>query len=416
MKYRLIWLYILSGCLGLGVLALGWEIYQQVSLENLLTRQMNEYAEQQMDQAAQKISSRFQAYAQIARDAAYVLGERVWNKESLNQFLTSIVEKNPNIQGIAAGFRPYAFDESVRLHSPGVLRDGQKIFSVEAPYDYTLPSEKAGARTDWYKAMESGEQWTEPFWGTATKHHIIAYSVRFFSPGDKKTPRGVVFVIIRLDYVRKIVNELALGKRSYGFVISNKGTFVAHPREELYRSGETVFDFAKKQKNKYLEEVNKEILVKKSGSQFYINYLTGQPSMIFYQAVPETNLILGLIFIKEEFFGTQGIVVKRNSIKIALAVVYCLLLLIFLSFFMYRTTMAALVSSSFLTSLVLIGGISYLWFVQRSYDFIVDKSDRILIFDNHTIKKTVAESAMPERGISAPVAIKTGIELGRIDI
>ena len=420
MNMRLFGIYAVSGCLAIGLSFLGWEVYRFRSLEYSLNAQMNKYAEQQINNASQQISDHFQKCVQVVRDAAQTLSSRTWDKDSLNVFLKSIIEKQQDIQGVTVAFEPYKFDPSQHLYGITFHRKNGRVEKLLVNYDYTLSTEKAGAHTDWYNAIKTGEGWTEPYWGTAVQRHIIVYSGCFFAPDDKekKAPIGVVNAYLYLDYVRKVVNELALGKKSFGFVVSQKGFFVAYPVEELYRKGRTLLDLARDKKSKRLEEIYQEILIQKTGKASYNNELTGQPSIIFYKTISGTNLIFCIVFIKDELFGIQGDNIRHNKIKIILSVVLCLLLA-FLFWLMIRRNLITLISVTVLISLILVGGINCLWFIQRMYvrdaSSTINKEEDLLVFDKNTIDKVIASCADPARKLAAPDVIKTGILLKTLE-
>jgi hypothetical protein len=200
--------------------------------------------------------------------------------------------------------------------------------------------------------------------------------------------------------------------------VSQKGFFVAYPVEELYRKGRTLLDLARDKKSKRLEEIYQEILIQKTGKASYNNELTGQPSIIFYKTISGTNLIFCIVFIKDELFGIQGDNIRHNKIKIILSVVLCLLLA-FLFWLMIRRNLITLISVTVLISLILVGGINCLWFIQRMYvrdaSSTINKEEDLLVFDKNTIDKVIASCADPARKLAAPDVIKTGILLKTLE-
>lgn len=402
-------------CLGvlfvIGLFLTGREIYISSTIDRSLDAKMHEYAQQQIDDVTKHVSEKFQFCTQLVRDMAKKLSAQTWNDQSLRQFITSHVENLPNITGVAVAFEPYAFEKSKRLYSLGYIPQKRSFLSDEEKYDYTLPTEKVLVHTEWYRNfIHAKEGWTEPYWEADYQDNIISCCSPFYSPATMNKSIGVLAVDLSLDHVRKWINRLALGKMGYGFVISKQGTFVAHPIEDFYRKELNFFEETKKQTTPFPIAINKQILKKSSGYISYKESKTGRDFVLFYKTIPGANLIMALVFLKDEFFAKQQSLVRQTKIKITIESIFCLLLLLLLLILFVPRNPLILISCAVAASLFLLGGIGYFWAIKWNQDP-NEEQNQTLIFDQSAINKTITEGSHTTQ----PTIIKMGVYLDQIE-
>ena len=394
--------------------------YNYFNITQKIKRQIEGKSRSEVLRATEKIGQQIKELRDVVFSLENTISSKRLDKGSKIKLLREYFEKNKNIQGLAIAYEPYVLDKQERLFSPFFSRKNGKVKftpSIGALYDYTLPSKEAGARTDWYRLIKNGDGFTEPYWGTAIGDNIIVYSARLYSSEDKerKNPIGVVSAVYRLDYVRELVDSLDLGKTGYGFVVSKKGVFAAHPIEEYYKKERTLFEIAKEKSSKQLEILGHNIKKNESGQMEYINEATGQDSVIFFKTIPYSNLVLGAVFIRSETFSAYANIFRKNKI----------LLLIFFSFFLiflfgiltkaYKGVSFNLCFFSFLVSIVLVFGIGILWKIKLEHSY-TQMRDEVVVLSKNTIDKIVRSSGIVCKNYQdKSKQIKTGILIKNLE-
>lgn len=412
-------LFAIETCIALGIIFILLKIYDRSSTTKSLRKEMHHYATQQLDSAAQKINNQLQKYVDLTQNAAREFESRSWDAPALQQFVTAKAKAIVPTSAVSLAFEPYTFDKSMRLCFP-LYRVKNNAYSIVPTYDYRLPSSQAHAFTDWYRDRIVGQAgWSEPYLDVDYKEMIISYGTPIiYGQKSTKKPNGVLTIDVGLDDLRMIIKSLSLGKQSYGFLVSKRGKFIAHPVEDLYRKEKNIFDVAKELKNKQLETFGYEIQRKNFGFLPYKDPLSGQSSILFYRALPGIDCVLGIVFIQDELFLTQKTLLKRDKIAIALALIFILLLLIIFYVIHAHNLVRALVTGAVLSSFLLIAGIAYFWFIQQTESVTLSGAD-IPIFDEHMLQKI-----LPRRNIAqkegqlndqAYIFIKTGIVIDHLE-
>lgn len=407
---------ILSTLFVFGIIFTGKEIHKSLAIDHSLQNKMDLYAHEQINEVTQKLEKRLQEHAQIVREAARELSKKAWTKEELDIFLNEKIKNHNQLEEFVIAFKPYSFDPHIKLYAPYYKRIQDGFTRDVKKFDYTLTTADAADATEWYRNfIESGEGWTDPYQLKQDQKDLISYSACFYDHANPKKTIGIVQAGLSLNYIRDLVNSLALGKRSYGFIITTiMEKFVAHPNSELYRKGLSLFDLAQKQKDKNLEEICYQMQQQPTGKAEYLSTISNAPSVLFYKAIPGTNLIMGIMFVKSEFFSQQALLVKHTKINIIFGIVLSLLLLILLLIHCFAQRIIHLIISTIICSFILLGGIGYLWAIQRMH-MPTDEQGIIPIFDKNTIDKTVEECTNTTKNIYPPTLIKTGILLEKIE-
>ena len=258
--------------------------------------------------AAQKIPENLSA---LVADPAYR------DRQKLQSLMKTVVERNPEIYGMAVAFEPFVQDARLRHFSPYVYRQQDGIADTLITYDYFS--------WDWYRlpAQRNRSLWVEPYFDEGAGNIIMStYSVPFYRRSDGETIfSGIVTVDISLEWLRKIVSEITLGGTGYAFLISQSGTFVTHPDERLIMN-ETILDLAEKRNDPALRRMGLKMTVGETGGYEIDDFMTGEASWLVFAPLASTGWSLGLVLPRDQLmadvsrhyhltliFGTLGMVV-----------------------------------------------------------------------------------------------------------
>lgn len=275
-----------------------------------------------------------------------------------------IQNKAANIFGIGVAFAPYAFAPTKKLHAPYFVekeRD-QKLLYLETFYDYTSPN------TPRYADVEkNGAHFLEPFLDPASNATVAEYAAPFYDPTTKKFA-GVVFANHSSAHIQHVIRNFKLGLQGYGYVVSQKGLFVAHPNEALVDQKKTLFEIAQEMDNKELEKVGQEATEGKKGFINHENTVTGQLSWILFEPIPSAQWSMVGVFIKDEIkINTSSI--KHLLIVTVFNILCSLCLFLFLCARIYTGTEKRLWFGSIFYTLCSLSAIIFMWYIALYSEF-----------------------------------------------
>jgi len=240
---RVVYVFILLVCVASGLTTVRLVTnYQQIE-RNIIETAKTQAAEQTL-KAAQEIDKFLESLYPLVEDLAKDLTAGTLNNEQLIQRLQ---KKEINIAGFGVEYAPYAFDTSTKLYGPYyVEREGvQTMLQVESLYDYTLPK-----YLRYNQPMKEGKTiFLEPFFAPGNNTIVAEASTPFFD--ENKKPIGVVFANSSTEHIQSVMRGLDLGLTGYGFVLSGKGVYVAHPNQERAKQLRTIYDIEQKQHKEY---------------------------------------------------------------------------------------------------------------------------------------------------------------------
>ena len=246
-------------------------------------------------------------------------------KQDIKPRIIRAMEENPFLLGVGFAFVPYAYDPDIRLYSPlYVKRNGPpQMVQIEDSYDYT------GPERDWYHLpLKQGAVWQEPHWGQASQSFLANFTAPFYAPDDDSNPLGVVFTSMSLKQYQELVKSLDLGDTGYGFILSKKGAFVAHPVDSYVLGEKTIFELAEEINDQNLRNLAQSITAGKAGHSDYQNELTGESAWVFYRPIPSSEWTMCVAFYNENLLETQAL--KEQFFRIGIMITVSLLLLFFL--------------------------------------------------------------------------------------
>lgn len=328
-------------------------------------------AQAQAESAKIEIDRIFGEIMTIAEGIAADLSQGTLAYGEIDQRLRAEMEARPDLDGLAVTFQPYVYDPDERLYQTYHYRGADASLAVlsGATYDYTIPpgSDPGAPQTAWYHhPLENGAVWNEPFLATGAGKVLIEYGLPFFRSGEQDgEPAGVVTIDYSLQGMRDLMASLELGATGYGYIIAPSGTFLAHPVQDLVAHS-SIFELAESLENDGLERDAQRALAGESFSTSDADPVTGQSSWIFYEYVPVTGWVLGLVLNKAEFLpGARATL--QEQVTIALAAGAFITLFAALVLRVERGTRRSLWALSFVFALVCTGLIVLTWFAASSY-------------------------------------------------
>ena len=363
-------LLYLFGILSLaGLVASGLFLYQYFAKKHFLELQAYNNVKGPVENAKVQLEQRFAALVHSAHSVSEWINTHRFDDQAYKQFVAKVIGDNKDIFGVVLGFVPFAHDKEKRLFPIYYVREGEEVKLRPLTYDYTLPSAQAGARTEWYlDAIKYGQVWSEPFYGTSSKQHVATYTERFYSFDDeaRTKPIGAVGIVVSLDYLRSIINSFELGAFGYGFVISRKGIYAAHPIENYYLKEQSMFDIARENHSSSLLQIAQEIISRHDGTISYIDDISGQKATLFYKTISHTNFMMAATFLNNELLAPYAKQLRFWLMLLIISIIFTLCLICLFAIILWSTSSRIVFSILIGVSMILAGGIVAIWAVELS--------------------------------------------------
>jgi phosphoserine phosphatase RsbU/P len=309
--FKLVFLISLVGC-SVFVAIVGYNYYIS---RGIIERNVQENVKLLGLSTTNRIDAVLQAVEKIPENLAYSMESSNLGESELFQLLYDVVTKNPEIYGIGIAFEPRAFlkdrdDFAVYFYRPGNYIG---IKYLDKHYNYFM--------WDWYQIPRetNGAAWIEPYFGEAGEIIMVSYSVPFYKKVDgERRFVGVITVDLSLERLTEIMSSVKVLKTGYGFLVSQNGTFVAHPVKKLIMN-ETIFSVAEALNDPSLRELGRDMIHGRSGFVPVENIGVRKGRFwMYFTPIPSNGWSLGIIFPAEELAAD---VLGLNNVVIALGIV-----------------------------------------------------------------------------------------------
>lgn len=304
--------FILSSCTIIFALIFG---YNYLLSRRIIIREIEENAENLTLLTVSKIEAVLRPMEKVPKSLATSLEQSAYEKEELINLLHSAIKNNPEIYGGTIAFEPYAFDKGSLYFSPYFYRNDGKIKFINLgndSYRYFY--------WDWYQIPKELEHpvWSEPYYDEGGGNIIMStYSVPFYRNVEgKRKFTGVVTADVSLSWLQDIVSSIKIAETGYGFLISNNGTIVTHPHQDLVMH-ETIFSVAEARGDARLRQIGKDMIRGGSGFIPFESIVTGKKCWMVYAPLPSTGWSLSVLFPQDELMAD---VTKLNRTVLALGI------------------------------------------------------------------------------------------------
>ena len=177
---------------------------------------------------------------QLALNAAALKQAGQTSRAETNALLTGLVTGSPDLFGAWMVWEPNAFDgqDAQNAGTPGNAPDGRYVpyvnrqggVHLEPCVDYDKPD----SASDYYKKpLQSGKPMVlDPFVYTINNQPtmVVSFTAPIMLDGRAV---GVAGLDLTLQDTQALVAKIRPIEGSYGFLVSNNGTFVAHPKSDI---------------------------------------------------------------------------------------------------------------------------------------------------------------------------------------
>ena len=286
----------------------------------------------------------------------------------------------PLVLGVTVAYQPGAFPGRDSF-APFYNRDLDHFQFVEQSYDYTDP---ALATARWYTdIVDSGQpRWSEPYYGEAAQAMLVDYGVPLVDSQGETI--GVVDYAITLSDFTRIVDTLSIGESGYGFTYDASGAILSHPNPEFLL--DNVFELRQGKDEATIAKLRDQA----EGVVAYDSDYTYQHSWYFFRELQSTGWKSVLVFAIDDLLGAsdQG---RLKIIHIAMGVSLLLITLLLLALGMDHYEPTRLWALVALLSIIVIGNIVVIWYLNLSTDFSRLERDQERIVNQSVLRKYVAQ-------------------------
>ena len=278
-------------------------LYNYSVTRNTLIKDLDAIASNLTESIVNKVDRTLFAMAKIPDNLAAVIEHSDLTEEELKQLLKLAVEVNPEIYGSAIAFEPHFEGRKDKFYSWYAYRENDSVVMTTLGsdlYDYYL--------MDWYQIPREKREpyWTEPYFDEGGANIIMStYSVPlYFTRGGKREFVGIVTADISLTWLRELVDSIRVFETGFGFLISQNGTFVTHPVEELIMNA-SIFRLAEEFNMPMFRELGRKMIHRESGfsTTTYENFYNHKNSWVAYDPVPSNGWSLAVVFPVDELMA-----------------------------------------------------------------------------------------------------------------
>jgi hypothetical protein len=324
------------------------------------------HAKQEIDRVTKELDLKFQKLMSITQSFSADMSQGKISNATLLDSLKNVMDINTQIYAFGVAFEPYAYQPQTEKFARYYVRQKGNLALIKL--DEIENYLEVTPEGNWYHyEMDNGPVWVEPYYMPEVDVSIVEFGLPFYRiEAGKKVKAGLVYIDYSISDIKDIMTSLDLGKTGYGYIISKKGKYVAHPIDEYVKGEKSIYDAAKALGNKDLEQLGKNITGHESGLTEFNNELNGQASWLIYKTIPSTSWSLVINFIKA--LSNSDIIKKRHQvIRLTLGISLFLIILCLFLFGRYRTVKRNRWLAVFCCSVVLVLCLGSIWRIALTY-------------------------------------------------
>ena len=371
----------------------------------------------QLLQASQHITQRIKKIEKAAQALADKLSAQHLIPKQMGDELRQIVQKHPEILGIGAAYKPYAYEKNLRLYAPYMVRKstGIRNMQVEETYDYTLPESPGKPKTNWYNnpLKTNQPQWLKPYFGSASRELLSSYVVPFYSPQDKqrKHPVGVVEIMQNLKGIRQLASAFSLHGTGYPFILNGDGTYTYHPLEEYVHQQTPVKEISNLEHQTAAKHLMEKISKNKSQNIFSS---TQGSSWTYAARIHGTNWIFAINFQKSSFEN-----LNQSTKQLLAKILLCFFAFVFFAISICIRFLPHIKNKSHMYSLAFSAAagcaIAFLWAYMLAEPPQIHLTSNTPIFEQAEVDRYIAAFTKTHRNHASLTRIPTGISIESIE-
>ena len=224
--------------------------------------------------------------------------------------LRRTVRQNVELYGSGIGYEPAIYgSRAPYVYQPSGVYGTAQSPEMKAATDLVVTDLGRGGRAyeigDWYQLPVQMRRavWTEPYYDEGGGNIVMAtYAVPVHLRHDPLPVSAVVGGDVSLYWLTRLLEGLDLGASGYAFLISQTGTFIAHPDQDFIMN-ESIFSIAEARGDARLRAIGRRMIAGKSG---YVAFdglqslAADDASWLAYRPVPSTGWSLGIVFADSE--------------------------------------------------------------------------------------------------------------------
>jgi phosphoserine phosphatase RsbU/P len=300
--------------LGAGLVVASVSAYTFVQARAMLRTQQRSMIMQALQATSNRIETVEGSVEKVVQGVSLSTGDLQPKPQRAAALVRRAVERNQELVGSAVAYNPDLYGhvapyasmvgDATRVKDLG--RDGR---AYEVGDWYQLP----------YQTQAPG--WTEPYYDEGGANMLTAtYSVPVHFNGDLSPVSVVVTGDVSLTWLSTLLDSLDLGDTGYAFLISQNGTFIAHP-DRAFIMNESIFSVAAAREDPGLRDIGKKMTAGRSGFVSFDGLASlkpSGPSYLAYTPIPSTGWSLGIVYADSE---VNGAVIELNQLSWAIDLV-----------------------------------------------------------------------------------------------
>jgi len=248
-----------------------------------------------------------------AEELANSITNGVIDKDHLIYNLEQTLKFEHNISSVGAIFKPYSYDNKLRLYSPYIIREGNttKEYSFDSYYDYTTGS------VPWFsESIEKEENWTLPFYDEISQKEYIYFTKKFLMPAsDGDDSEGIIFIGVSTDNIRQRLSELNLNFPGQAYLVTPEGFYVIPPGDSGINTAKRLEHIESSAGTRYSKI--KDPATNESIYQFYTSIKSNDWIIVF--EIVESRIIENFSLYRK---NALNIIIALNILLTALAFFY----------------------------------------------------------------------------------------------
>jgi len=332
--------------------------------------------------------------------------ENTKNISSLNikKICIKKTKEIPELLGVSISFEPFAYSRKDSLYSIYYDKNIGECMRIDTIYDYKDQNLK---NSKWYTDVLKLKKpvWTKPYFGSGAKNLITDYSAPIII--DNKII-GVVSYTLSVNELMNIMHEFSLGKGSFGFIISQKGTVITHPNTEF---------ILKENIHKILS--NDPILndLFENNSGFVAEFTNPQGTVISfaYQLLINKDWKLITVFPTVDLFQNNA-ELKEKLINIFVSGSLFIMLILFYAIVKKGITTSEAWFYSFSVTFILIANITFVWYLNLNNRYESHEKQDTKIINKTDLNSFIAVENSKRKNFNCKplIEIPTGIIIEKI--
>ena len=358
-------------------------LYQFIHKRTLQEEAMSGWIAEEMAKGAEKLDSMIGPVVKAAENIAAEIGDGRLSPGGIPARLKQALKDLPEAYGMGVVFYPASFTEMKR---------------ADLPMYFTR------------MASESVEE--------KNLLQVVEVPIRPVVSGSETFPiTGRVFIDITRWKFQEIMIKLDFGKFGFPFLLSESGTFLWHPREELVFDRQSFFKLASQENSRKLFEFGKKAMAGEKTHIGFVSRENGQDSWVFCHPVKFSHWSLGSFILKSELLKPTR-KMRQTLVKlISLLVFFCNFLILAFTFRPGPIDVNQIWTGVGGISLAFVLGIVGIWYQARHYGEEATLGLSTPLIEESIIAKVKTEYKRNSiiRGFAKPIFIPTGLFIQSIN-